>query len=348
MIGSAYRLSFQLFSWYFFHDVSATMEINAQGVVQLETTRGKKLIRSETSDAEIAIHHGQVAPSLLQLQESSLSNAYVNSKLAKQRVLNMPAVAWRAFEALAEEKRQLLEAGSTDGATPKNPDQRGSVFEAVEVSLPLEPPILQHPRTVGFGQGDKNIVGLKQLTRGNRACITYGIGIADDSHFEQRMQDMGCETHAFDCTISPDSPAVVGKKFKFHNWCIGEKQNVNMSKTVYVDDDKKLQFKTLTDTMKELGHTYVDLLKFDIEGFEWKLFETQILKSEVSPEQLSFELHTDKANPYYVPHDNVKDKGFVQVNRLFKSLFDMGYRVTSKELNSGDPACAEFVAIRVQ
>jgi len=265
-----------------------------------------------------------------------------------QKALNssMPQAAWRAFEALADEKRALLEEGSKEGAKPRG-SKRSSVFEAVEVSLPLEPPVLKHSRNFGAGQGDKNIVGLSQLTRGGRRCIVYGIGIADDSSFEQQMQNLGCETHAFDCTIGPSAPAVAGRSFKFHNWCIGQKNNVSFKSNVYLQTDASMEFKTLTETMHELGHSHVDLLKFDIEGFEWQLFETEILPSKTPPEQLSFELHTQKANPAYVPPSLVQDKGFVEVNRLFRSLFDKGYRVASKELNNGDPACAEFVLLNV-
>lgn len=267
----------------------------------------------------------------------------------------MPDVAWRAFEAVGEAKRQLLEAGSAETAQPMHPEIKGSVFEAVEVSLPLEPPILKHPRDTGSGQGDKNIVGLGQLTRGGRKCIVYGMGIADDSSFEQQMQQHGCETHAFDCTVDPKAPSVANKKFNFHHWCIGSHDNVSFAGNTYVNGDrgsltseKKMQFKTLAETMKDLGHTYIDLLKFDIEGFEWPLFKTELLTIANPPEQLSFELHTQKANPAYVPQFNVRDKGYVQVNRLFRSLYDIGYRVTSKELNNGDPACAEFVAINTK
>lgn len=260
----------------------------------------------------------------------------------------LPLVAWRAFEALADSKRELLDKGSQENAQPLHPEERGSVFEAVEVSLPLEPPVLKHPREVGAGQGDKNIVGLSELTRGGRQCVVYGMGIADDSSFEQQMQQLGCETHAFDCTVKSSSPAVAGKNFAFHDWCIGTQGNVSFKDNTYVKGSKdNLQFKSLSDTMKELNHTYIDLLKFDIEGFEWKLFQNELLTSENPPEQLSFELHTQKANPAYVPHTNVEDKGYVQVNQLFKELFDLGYRVTSKELNSGDPACAEFIAVNV-
>jgi hypothetical protein len=260
----------------------------------------------------------------------------------------MPPVAWRAFEDFAAGKRKLLEEGSKTGATPRAPGSRGSIFDSVEVSLPLEPPILKHNREMGAGQGDKNIVGLNSLTRGGRKCVVYGMGIADDSSFEQQMQALGCETHAFDCTIKSDAKAVVGKQFKFHPWCIGNKDHVSMPKSVYVKtDEANLQFKSLSETMEELGHKYVDLLKFDIEGFEWGLFQHEILPSNNPPEQISFELHTQKANPAYVPHDNVADKDFVKVNQLFKALYDKGYRVTSKEINSGDDACAEFVIVNV-
>jgi len=288
-------------------------------------------------------HHHKTSPESKLVEHADVKGMHVRAHHE-----TMPAVVWRSFEAIAEQKRELLEKGSSESAHPYKPDMPGNVFEAVEVSLPLEPPILKHPREVGAGQDDKNIVGLHELTRGGRQCIVYGMGIADDSNFEQQMQQLGCETHAFDCTVDPASPAVNGKSFKFHHWCIGHKNNVSFEDNTYVKtDENKLQFKTLPETMKELGHSYIDLLKFDIEGFEWPLFEHQILTSPNPPEQLSFELHTQKANPAYVPQENVHDKGYVQVNQLFRSLFDMGYRVTSKELNSGDPACAEFVAVKV-
>lgn len=263
----------------------------------------------------------------------------------------MPPVAWRAFEALAEEKRYKLVVGSSDSAAPAHPEVRGNVFEAVEIALPLQPPIIKHDPALGAGQGDKNIVGMNQMTRGGHHCIVYGMGIAHDPGFELQMSRAGCETHAFDCTVDPQDPVVAAKPFKFHPWCIGRRSNVTFTNNIYVhsqSDANKFQFKSLADTMAELGHNHVDLLKFDIEGFEWQLLETEILPSRNPPEQISFELHTQKANPAYVPPSLVSDKGYVEVNRLFRSLYDKGYRVASKELNSGDPACAEFVVLNVR
>merc|ERR1719235_1524722 len=84
---------------------------------------------------------------------------------------------------------------------------------------------------------------------------------------------------------------------------IGRKGHDRVAESRSRDIPQKLVFKTLAQTMKELGHTYLDLLKFDIEGFEWKLFQSEILTKsrEQLPEQISFELHTGAANPAYVP-----------------------------------------------
>merc|ERR1712079_415719 len=90
----------------------------------------------------------------------------------------------------------------------------------------------------------------------------------------------GCETHAFDCTVDPTSPVVAGKSFTFHNWCIGEEgAGFNAGNGYLRGKQRAVQFKKLSETMQLLGHDSVDVLKFDIEGFEWKLFQRKFLVS---------------------------------------------------------------------
>merc|ERR1719487_406190 len=162
-------------------------------------------------------------------------------------------------------------------------------------------------------------------------------------------KNVGCEVHAFDCTISPNSQAVTNKDFTFHNWCIGNNDHVDMSKmTSYVHSRKQennLVFKSLAQTMADLGHKELDVLKFDIEGFEWQLFATDLLNGNLRPSQLAFELHTEGANAHAVPPAVVEGKGNRAVNQLFLDLHKRGYRVVSKEINEGDPHCAEFVPV---
>eukprot|EP00747_Dinoflagellata_sp_TGD_P070655 gnl/TRDRNA2_/TRDRNA2_156698_c0_seq4.p1 gnl/TRDRNA2_/TRDRNA2_156698_c0~~gnl/TRDRNA2_/TRDRNA2_156698_c0_seq4.p1 ORF type:complete len:334 (+),score=67.53 gnl/TRDRNA2_/TRDRNA2_156698_c0_seq4:85-1086(+) len=277
-------------------------------------------------------------------QSANLAGRSLSFVQAKEQIQAMPLAAWRAFQDVAKREKEKLEEGAIDGAKP----QTSSVFESVGISLPLTVPILMHDPKMGDGQGDKNIVGLHHLANGDRNCLVYGIGIAHDSRFEQQMAQSGCEVHAFDCTVDPNSKSVANKNFTFHPWCIGQRGNTSVKNNNYFKgDEHKFQFRSLAETMKWLNHGQVDLLKFDIEGFEWQLFATEILPSQNLPEQLSFELHTQQANPRFVPMDNVKSKDFVAVNKLFLNLYNMGYRVVSKEINSGDPACAEFVLLNV-
>lgn len=94
----------------------------------------------------------------------------------------------------------------------------------------------------------------------------------------------------------------------------------------------------------------IDLLKFDIEGYEWQLFDMlldpQLTDPGTLPQQLSFELHTQGARRKYVPPHAVRGRDAHAVADLFRGLWKLGYRVVYKEINNGDPACAEFVIYR--
>merc|ERR1719454_2210175 len=121
-----------------------------------------------------------------------------------------------------------------------------------------------------IGFGGKNLVGVDQMKK--NGCVVYAMGIAGNSEFEELMaKSVGCEVHAFDCTITKNAKSVKGKTFKFHNWCIGASSSKYDG--LYQHNADGMVFKTLGESMKELGHTSMDLLKFDIEGFEWQLFE---------------------------------------------------------------------------
>lgn len=280
--------------------------------------------------------------------------AILDPRSGEERFHRLPTSILQAFEDAAAQQRLKLVFGAQPGAAPQNPKEEGkaSVFEAVSVSLPIAPPILDHNPNNDSGDFEeipKNVAATQELAKLGNKCVVYGLGIATNSAFESKMADLGCETHAFDCSISSKSPAVNGKSFTFHPWCIGKKGNTSFDGNAYVGGQsvEELQFKSLSETMKLLGHSHISLLKFDIEGFEWGLFENEILKSLQLPGQLAFELHTEGANPRYVPEENTKGKDYVAVNRLFLELHDKGYRVVSKELNSGDHACAEFVLVNV-
>ena len=179
-------------------------------------------------------------------------------------------------------------------------------------------------------------------------CLVYAASIADNSRFEQRLARQ-CEVHAFDCTVSESASSVKNKRLQFHKWCLGYPMSFENNGYTKHDTSANYSFKTLSNTREVLNHTRtrLDLLKFDIEGFEWNLIDEDLLQSDVLPTQLSFELHTVGANKNFVPEGVVVGKDYVAVNQLFSRLYDKGYRVVSKEINFGDRHCAEFVLINV-
>lgn len=112
--------------------------------------------------------------------------------------------------------------------------------------------------------------------------------------------------------------------------------------------EKDFKFLSLRETMQTLGHTKVDIFKFDIEGFEWKLLESEILNAPSDrylPNQLLFEVHLEGVTPLAVPPHLVKGKRRHQVNELILKLFNLGYRVVHKECNDPIVVC-ELALIR--
>jgi hypothetical protein len=106
-------------------------------------------------------------------------------------------------------------------------------------------------------------------------------------------------------------------------------------------------FKPLHEIMQELGHTYISLLKMDIEGFEWGVFKSMLSNDDtIWPEQLAFELHLQGAYEGAVNPDIVRNKGVEQMMELFKDLKRVGYEVLFKQLNPSDEFCCEFTLLK--
>lgn len=247
--------------------------------------------------------------------------------------------------ALAMKQKQKLALESISGKTFKK-----SVFEAVEISFGVVPvKELYHQQKNGVGSPFGELQ-MKNIFRNlsHTPCLVYAAGIAGNSRFEQSVAQR-CEVHAFDCTVSESAKSVKNKVFQFHKWCLGYPASFENNSYTKHDTFANYSFKTLSTTTEALNHTRtrIDLFKFDIEGFEWNLFDKDFLQSDVLPTQLSFELHTTGAKKTAVPEGVVAGKDYVAVNRLFSRLYDKGYRVVAKEINFWDRHCAEFVLINV-
>lgn len=98
--------------------------------------------------------------------------------------------------------------------------------------------------------------------------------------------------------------------------------------------DQPDRFKTLEQTVKELGHEgrTIDLFKIDCEGCEWDTFK-DFFTSSVEMKQILIELHK-------APGPQARD--------LFYTLHDEGYAIFHKEANIMDAGkCIEYSFLKV-
>ncbi|RYH09257.1 hypothetical protein EON65_40275 [archaeon] len=193
---------------------------------------------------------------------------------------------------------------------------------------------------------DKFIVGERAIRLMGKDYIVYAAGIANEPAFEGYMRwVLGADVYAFDCTTAGKA----SWNLNFHQWCLGTNKKLDLSKYASTVAGQQLQFYTLPELKKKLGHTRVDMLKMDIEGCEWDLLYDEVIRGqdEDLPVQLLFELHTEGANWKWVPEDIVKGKKRRQVNQLIVDLYHRNYRVFHVELNDGDRFCAEIGFYRV-
>ena len=225
---------------------------------------------------------------------------------------------------------------------------RDTVFDDVVVSLPLPESMIRR----GGSEGMKTMVKA-ELIFSNHNCTAYAAGVANDYTYELEVAKF-CVVHAFDCTIDPPSDS---ENLHFHQVCLGQRSSIHKSQKYggqrHQNVREDLIFMSLNTTMHKLGHTEgVSIMKFDVEGSEWDLFENEFFQADSFmknrlPHQLQFELHTQWAKPEFVPSQIVEGKNKHKVNELFLRLFDLGYRVISKIISKGDPACAEFSLVRM-
>ncbi|MDD2822968.1 MAG: FkbM family methyltransferase [Candidatus Daviesbacteria bacterium] len=142
----------------------------------------------------------------------------------------------------------------------------------------------------------------------NKNSIIYSFGIGTDISFDlDLIKKYSLTINAFDPT--PKSlewlkQQKIPKSLKVYQWGIADydgkekftlppQENfVSFRKTKKDKSDKniKLPVFQLSTIMKKLGHKRIDILKMDIEGFEYQVIEN-ILKSNLEIKQILVEFH---------------------------------------------------------
>jgi hypothetical protein len=123
----------------------------------------------------------------------------------------------------------------------------------------------------------KIVCGLEELNKEatikTDTCIVYSIGGNNQWEFElDILSRTTCDVHTFDCT-GPRSRFQVpnNPRLHFHHACLSAyPELVGEPRPGFM----RGQIWTLLKMQQRLGHKRIDLLKVDIEGWEFPLFES--------------------------------------------------------------------------
>ncbi|RXW16857.1 hypothetical protein EST38_g8995 [Candolleomyces aberdarensis] len=157
-------------------------------------------------------------------------------------------------------------------------------------------------RLGALGDGGKWVCGLSRV-QDKPDCVVYSFGINYESSFEAEIlkNTQNCEIWGYDFSVKsfgPEIPASLVHRTHFKAFGLGgeDKHGPNDDPPMY----------TIESLMRMNGHTHIDILKIDIEGFEFATLTT-LLKPYVNSGaplpfgQLQLEIHIwEKTFPQYL------------------------------------------------
>lgn len=170
-------------------------------------------------------------------------------------------------------------------------------------------------------------------------CLIYSFGSSGDLTFEKDiMLNWGreCELHVFDCfSIERNETGEMdmnGTRIFLHKWCLDVVNEEYLS---------RLSFRSIVARLGHEGRD-IDMLKLDVEGWEWYLFEdlaAYLYEHKALIHQISFELHSRIMGTF--PEIQL---GSLDHARLFALIYRLGYDFVSWQPNAAiiEVDCAEF------
>lgn len=201
-------------------------------------------------------------------------------------------------------------------------------------------------------------------------CVVYSFGINDDWTFDKAISEKyGCITNGFD-----PSPAGLASKSayekdtamrKYSNWGLGTADKTyGIGEVPFrwpgigyltLSNTQPWALKTVSGTMRALGHSKVTVLKMDVEGAEWFAVEDMVksrLIADGKVEQFCVELHfhPKRYKVMTIPDGEPGAGGFAVIGTspddmdyigLLKRLLDEGLTLWTWKYNADDKNCVE-------
>jgi hypothetical protein len=144
-----------------------------------------------------------------------------------------------------------------------------------------------------LGDGGKWLCGVDDLLQ-RPGCVVYSFGSNGDTSFEEAiLERTACSVWTFDPTLSEEATAKVAAV-----------PGLNFTAVGIAEKDGSVELKgearpvrTLHTLMQERGHTWIDVLKIDVDGAEWPVLNAFIEAGRPLPAtQTQIEFHLRNAN----------------------------------------------------
>lgn len=206
-----------------------------------------------------------------------------------------------------------------------------------------------------LGDGGKWVCGMSlyeskpaptTTTQQNTETVIYSFGVNDESTFEAEMlaRIPSAQIYAYDYSVTKFGPQLspsYSSRAHFKQVGLGAKDDIY----------KNPQFYSLASLMAQNNHTYMDILKIDIEGSEYAALDAFMdsleSKDTIPIGQVMIELHL------------VDDKhvNFETFSKWWERLEGFGMRPTWLEINllavtlgegKTDPRCVEYVWVNAK
>ncbi len=190
-------------------------------------------------------------------------------------------------------------------------------------SLPAVQPLAGCQR-YGSGDGGKYVCSAGALQPG---CVIYSLGSNGNFEFEQAMlAATPCEIFTFDCTVEAARVPALPPRIHFHALCVGDSEEASS------------QYRSLFSLMQQFGHSQVDVLKVDVEGWEFRLvegvFRAVVQRSSSGaapplPMQILMEQHYLSNEQMRWGRGNNPGLSSGEMAILWMNLVEMGYALVS-------------------
>ncbi|KAF5336145.1 hypothetical protein D9611_006196 [Ephemerocybe angulata] len=200
-------------------------------------------------------------------------------------------------------------------------------------------------RLGALGDGGKWVCGLSRV-RNKPDCVVYSFGINNESSFESEILQgtKHCEIWGYDFSVKsfgPEIPANMAQRTHFSAYGLGGEDKNG-------PHDNPPMF-TLKSLMKHNDHKHIDILKIDIEGWEFDTLTTLIKPYVDSGEplpfgQLQLEVHLwNKSFPQFLEWWEMLEAAGL---RPFWTEPNLVYQTYNKKTGTADLAEYSFLNLK--